>query len=1189
MKTARIAVIFLISTGFMLANIIRAQSGVAVSVTDDEFVAEKLAKNMKIEKKGDGLYNIEFRNADIKDIIRFFAYQYGLNIIADKGIEGTVTASLGNITIKEALKQILDSQNYIMVETGNVIRVKAKPALVKNYHMENISAKDVLENLTSLLSSDGKIVVDEVSNSIMITDTEENLNLIQNFIRNADVKGKQVLIEAKFIETSLGLTKQLGIEWGTTVTVKGAARPHTFPFGSVGKKYMLGNEDSQAATAESSKTNTAGFPVADDSEYTFGTLDFSQFQAVLRALLTDTSSKVISSPQVTTLNNKEAEMGVSTEYPLPTYEINSDTGELTVSGYEYKDVGITLKVTPFITNDDYITMAIEPNVGTVGSTVSVAGGGFELPVIESKSAATKVTVKDGETIVIGGLISNDKSKTIKKVPLLGSIPLLGKIFSYKSNSDSKTELLIFVTPHIINLEGRKERDEKDIKELYEEIKGLLDKKEYEQVISKADEILQIRSDEKDAARIKKEAVEKLEAEKEKKELEEKKKEVKLEKLWEEANRSYIQGDYEKAGVKYTYILAEVPNDKTALKMLERCQDKVESGKNIDISSLISSGKKALHNREYTEALKLFKKVLELDPGNKKAQGYIEEISKKKIQIKEIEAPSEVNPNQNQQLQSIWEEANKFYANRDYESARVKYAQILTLQPNNKSAMDMLNRCEDKISDAREKKVSSLLLLGEKEFRKKKYDKALEYFEEVLKLDPRNKDAEDNIIEINKQLEIEQNKGRIKADLNKVAKLYRDKKYMEAKEAAEKVLKKDPRNREAEKYLNLCSDIIDKKQRLKVLWEQANKYYVEKDYQQARKSFDDILTIDPNDKVAREMLKRCKDKIYNNAKISELLLAGEKDLREKNYQKALGYFEQILKLEPANKKAKMYIVKINEYLKSELVKEAVVSKKEEQGVDSLFSQAMGKYKDGDYKNAVSLFEQVLIIDPTYQNAYKYLEECYQNIDKLNSHKKQIAMLIQKGKSYIKDREYGKAYQTFNEILKIDPQNAKAKRYLISLRSRITETEHPKSGKIKPAVSTQELTVGEKKLTSRQIRRIYQEALELYKRKEYKKALEKFKSIAEIQSKYQRGARKKAALCLEKVNQLSVDTMIDEKYQRALFYFNEALYEKCIKLLLEVTDSKPGYKESNKYLKMSRERIKVLEDLGKFEQAPVDSKK
>ncbi|MDP8234307.1 MAG: secretin and TonB N-terminal domain-containing protein, partial [Candidatus Saelkia tenebricola] len=1219
MKIASIIIVFLISVSFIPVDIVWAEEAVETDVvTDEEIVAEKLGKNIKIEQKGENIFNIEFRNADLKDIIRFFAYQYGLNIIADKEVEGMVTASLGNISIKEALKQILDSQNYTMKEIDNVIRVRAKPALVKSFQVENIAASGILENITSLLGDEGKIVVDEVSNSIMITDTEDNLSMIQGFIKNADVKGKQVLIEAKFIETSLGTTKNLGIDWTMAVTASGAGRPVTWPFSSAAnnRKYLTNSDSTE---------NVAGFPDSETDAYTFGTLDFSEFQAVLRALLTNTNSKVISNPQVTTLNNQEAEMGVATEYPLPTYEINSDTGELTVSGYEYKDIGITLKVTPFIARDNYITMSIEPTVGAVDATVTITGTGFELPIIESKTATTKVTVKDGETIVIGGLISDTKTKTTRKIPFLGNIPLLGKIFSYNTDSDTSSELLIFVTPHIINLEGQKELDEKKIKELYEDIEDLLYKKEYEEVILKVDEILEIDSEENDAKKIKEEAIEKLEVKKNKEELEVELKTVKLEILWKEANKAYAAQDYETARSKYTNILALKPSDEMAVNMLQRCQNKIDSGKSMDVSSVLLSGRRAMREGKHTEALELFKKALEFDPENKEAQSYIKEIDVS-IQTKETEASLDVDLIHDQQLQAMWKEANKVYIQGDYETARAKYTEIITLQPDNKSAMEMLDRCEDKIGDDKAKKISSLLLLGEKSFRKKEYDKALGYFDDVLELDSMNKDAEDNIVEINKQLELKQTKEQIKADLNRAIELYKDEKYIESRVMLKNIVKNDPANVVAEKYIVLCSQAMRKKEDLNTLWEEANRLYARRSYELARTKYADILALDSDNKSAMDMLARCEDKIdiVKEEEVSSLLVLGKKALRRGEYLRALKYFDKVLELDPANKGADNNIIEINKkmeldeteiqvrtglnnaialyqdkkHIEAKAVLEEVLKKdpdnieakkylslcsdmiSKRQKVEDLWEQANQLYAKGDYESAREKFGDILSIDVMNQDVMNKFNKCEDKINETRNQK--VTSLLISGKKAYRNEEYQKALEYFDEVLDLAPDNKEADRKILEVKESMAKekkeekTEKQQFKKIAdlPQKQDEELKV------------LWEKANQLYTQRNYESARAKYAQILSIQPD-NKSAMDMLARCEDKIDILrkrEVSTLLvsarkeyrNKEYQKALEYFDNVLR------------LDPANKEAdNSIVKINREiKVKELEDKEDVEEMSIE---
>ncbi|MDP8253539.1 MAG: secretin N-terminal domain-containing protein [Candidatus Kaelpia aquatica] len=980
----------------------------APGLMDDEGVSDKLTKNIKIEQKADNLYNIEFRNADIKDIIRYFAREYGLNIIADKDVEGVVTASLGNITIKQALGQILDSQNYTMIEIDNVIRVKAKPSLVKTFKLHNVSAQDVSENTTSLLGSEGKIVIDEATNSIMVTDSLDNLNMIKSFIENVDVKGRQVLIEAKFVETTLDTSKNLGIEWGTTVTVRGAARPHTFPFNVVDPKFALGNEDAQIGTAAASRTNLAGFPAADSDLYTFGTLDFTQFKAVLQALLTDGNTKVISNPQVATLNNKLATMGVTTEYPLPTYEVSTDTGELTVSGYEYKDIGITLNVTPFIASDDYITMTIEPTVGTVGATISVGDTGFELPIISSKTATTKVTIKNGETIVIGGLISTEKVKSMTKVPLLGSIPLLGKLFSYEGESESSSELLIFVTPHILNLEGEEEIQKKRIDELYSDIGKLMLDDDYESIILKANEILEI--------------------------------------------------DEEEERAKDLRIKAE-----------------------------------------------------------------------EKIKQKEIEEAEKVKE-RDIYLMSLWREANSFYAEGEYQQAKDRYARILAEDPRDGMAVDMLKKSEEKIELLSER-VPALLLRAKKSFKEREYHQALEDYYDVLQLDPDNKEAKKSVEDIYESIRSLEEEEKIKDDLVKAKALYDEEKFQKAKIVLDELLELDSDNKEIQNYVTLTAGAIKQEQDLKNIWEEANSLYADKEYESAQIKYNDILTIDSNNKSARQMVERCQNGIqrYNRKEVAELLSAGKKYLIRGENQEALDCFTKVLELDSTNKKAEKNISKIKDVLRSKEVQP--YKAKIEKEPDSLYTSGVKSYNEANYNEAIHLFEKVLMADPTHENAYRYLEMAY-------------------------------------------------KRKGIAGSEAVVETE------LKTTVG--EDALGEKILTEKEIRGLYQEAVRLYKDKEYDKALDKFGFLSQLDSKYQKISKKKMESCLEKIREPILLSKVEEKYQLGLDYFKKDIYGKSIQFFLEVLDLKPNYKDANKYLKLSRDRLQMMDSLGDFEQDSIEDK-
>jgi type IV pilus assembly protein PilQ len=979
------------------------------SFMDNAEVSDSSAANITIEQQAENKYNIEFRNTDIKDIIRYFAREYGLNIIADKDIEGTVTASLGNISIKEALSQILDSQNYTMIEIGNVIRVQGKTSPVTVFKLDNVSAKDISDNLTSLLSSGGKLVVDEATNSVMVADSTDSINMIGSFIQSVDVKGRQVLIEAKFVETTLGASKRLGIEWGTTVTASGAARPHTFPFNTVNPNLALSNEDAQAG--ETDKTNLAGFPVAADTEYTFGKLDFSQFSAVFRALLTDDNTKVISNPQVATLNNRLATMGVTTEYPLPTYEVDSDTGGLVVSGYEYKDIGITLNVTPFIASDDYITMTIEPTVGTVGETVSVADTGFKLPIINSKTATTKVTIKDGETIVIGGLISTEEIKSVSKIPLLGSIPLLGKIFSYEGTDKSSSELLIFVTPHILNLEGEDKRKvEKD-----KMTKAILAK----------------------------------------------------------AGRSLRDKDYDKALEYYQDVLESDPGNIEANRSIIEIENLIkEQDLKRDTEESLSRAKTLYNKGEFKEAKIILEDILRKSPGNKEALEYLE-LSSIKI-TKENRA------------ELLRREADRFFSEEEYELAHQAYTRLLSLNPDDRVALMKISESEKRIDNVKSKNVSELLLAASREFYNKNYDKALGYYQDVLKLEPDNSQAKRGIDQVYKDMESLEIASQVESDLAKARTLYSQGRFKEADIILNELFKLEPQNREVIRYLALTSEALKQKQSLKDIWEEANKLYVDKEYELAWKKYNDILALDSADDIARQMVEKCKSKIeqHSRAKSTPLLVlennlsnrsksndtetflkgreddpgslyqSGIESYNKADYDSAIYFFERVLILDPANDSAYRYLEMAHnrkDILKSESLiepgtiledKEVVIRKDEvltDREIRDMYRDAVGLYREKSYQEALERFDYISRLDSKYKRAAeKKIESCLESIKKL-SPKDDIEEKYQLAMEYFKKDLYSRSIPIFLEVLELKPGYKSAKKFLDVSRERAGKIE------------------------------------------------------------------------------------------------------------------------------------------------------
>ena len=212
----------------------------------------------------------------------------------------------------------------------------------------------------------------------------------------------------------------------------------------------------------SNPSGPVSFPFASKSDFSFGTLDFTQFSAVLEMLKDRANTEIVSNPRIATLNNKEASIQVGETLGLPKYERNSTTGKMEITGYEAKDLGIKLKVIPHINTKEEIVVELKPEISDLLRYDTLdAASGVKAPVFSSRVANTQVMIQDGQTIFIGGLIKENNKDYKKKLPilgdLLGDVPYLGLLFSKKETVKEKTELIFFITVRIIS-EGKEMKD-----------------------------------------------------------------------------------------------------------------------------------------------------------------------------------------------------------------------------------------------------------------------------------------------------------------------------------------------------------------------------------------------------------------------------------------------------------------------------------------------------------------------------------------------------------------------------------------------------------------------------------------------------------------------------------------------------------------------------------------------------------
>ena len=441
---------------------------------EDEVAEEKMVKR----KIAAGNITIDFKDADVRTVLRVLAEKSGINVVAGRDVEGVVTIRLANVPCEKALDIICKNYGYAFEREENIIRVttvenlKQEELATEVFSLNYADASEVAEAVKEMLTDRGtdKIRYDERTNVLIVTDIPTKLYEIRQVVQKLDKKTQQVLIEAKIIETTLDDDENLGIDWSLKFRAAGAQRPMTFPFETIGSRvlgqldmadYFLTGKGAEGGGLENQGTvpsddfHTSGLessmPLATTDMFTMGTLDFTEFAVVLEYLKARRDTNIISNPRIATLNNQEASIHIGTIIAIPTFERNPDTGTIEITGYSEKDLGIKLSVTPHINDRGDIVVNLKTEVSDLlGSDVLDSARGIRAPRYSTREAETQVMIKNNETIMIGGLIKEVDVNYKKKVPFLGDIPGIGSLLFTKTEEGvDKTELVIFMTVHII--------------------------------------------------------------------------------------------------------------------------------------------------------------------------------------------------------------------------------------------------------------------------------------------------------------------------------------------------------------------------------------------------------------------------------------------------------------------------------------------------------------------------------------------------------------------------------------------------------------------------------------------------------------------------------------------------------------------------------------------------------------------
>lgn len=367
---------------------------------------------------------LEATDADLTDLIRMIAGHANLNLIVDPDVSGRVTVSLRNVLLDDALRLILQSNGCLLQKEHGILRVLRSQQLAdamqtRHYQLNALSINDVQQQLPQFLSSNGKMIIHPQHNSFVVVDRPEVLAAIDEFVAAADARERQVMIEAHLVEVALDKRDEFGFSW-TWLDPR------------------ITGERITGTVAQTLLPESTNFRVA---------LNNQHFNSIFQALQTHGNTNLLSSPTITTLNNKEAKVEITEDIPYIQSTTTIDTGgtgtSTSTETVEFITVGVKLTVLPEIGQDDCIKMKVTPEVSEAPTRY------LGIPVVEKRSADTTLLVRSEQTMVLGGLIRENMADTERRVPILGSIPILGNLFKSKDKTIVKVELLIFITPRII--------------------------------------------------------------------------------------------------------------------------------------------------------------------------------------------------------------------------------------------------------------------------------------------------------------------------------------------------------------------------------------------------------------------------------------------------------------------------------------------------------------------------------------------------------------------------------------------------------------------------------------------------------------------------------------------------------------------------------------------------------------------
>jgi type IV pilus assembly protein PilQ len=422
---------------------------------------------------GPGQSLTEFQDQDLDTVLRLLARQAKINMAISDKVSGKITMRIENLTPLEAINMVARSKNLVVDKIEGIYYVKTgdertkEPTESGNYTLSYAQADKISELLKGILVSGAAPQSDMRTNTIYFREVQSNMPKIMEFLKNADVPTRQVMIEARLVEVTAQPLQSYGVNWAGVVG--SASSPQVVTYGATSN--TNGSSGSSGSSSSSggggTTTSTGPFALGDATSTNFlkslthlgslatgqvAILSVPQMSVAMQFLNEDSDAEFLANPRIVAANGQKATIKITRNQPVPQLNFNEQTATAVFGGFSDKNYGNTLVVTPNINKDGFINLVVQPEISNkvADASFTFSGATVTSPIIDTRTLDSNVLIKSGDTLAIGGLLQDEVTKTSNKVPLLGDIPGIGYMFQSHQNARTKRNLLIFVTPTIIN-------------------------------------------------------------------------------------------------------------------------------------------------------------------------------------------------------------------------------------------------------------------------------------------------------------------------------------------------------------------------------------------------------------------------------------------------------------------------------------------------------------------------------------------------------------------------------------------------------------------------------------------------------------------------------------------------------------------------------------------------------------------